>query len=95
MTFDDIARLDDNSMQRLLKAVDGNVFAVALKGASNELLARIYSNLSARAVALLKEDIALGPTRTHEVEEAQQQVVELVHTLAESGEVLIPRRSRR
>ena len=93
MTFDDIARLDDNSMQRLLKAVDGNVFAVALKGANDDLLARIYSNMSARAVALLKEDIQLVPTSTPEVEAAQQQVVELIHTLAGSGQILIPRRS--
>jgi flagellar motor switch protein FliG len=46
--------------QRMLKEVDGNALAVALKVASDELLARIYKNLSSRAGVLLKDDIAPG-----------------------------------
>lgn len=93
LAFEDFVYLDDHSVQRILKEVDGNVLAVALRTASADLLARIYMNLSSRAVVLLKEDIALGPIHMDEVLAAQQQVIDLIGSLEQSGQIRIRRRS--
>jgi len=91
MTFEDMVRFDDHSIQRILKEVDGNVFAVALKIASPDLLARVYKNLSTRAATLLKEDVELGATIVPEVEEAQHQIVDLIRSLEASGAIRLRR----
>ena len=92
IAFEDIVTFDDHTILRMLKDVDGNVFAVALKVASDELLARVCKNISSRAAALLKEDIGLGPTIMNEVAAAQQQVVDLIEALEESGQIRLPRK---
>jgi flagellar motor switch protein FliG len=90
--FEDIANLDDRSIQRILKEVDGKDLALALKVSNDDLLARIYKNMSSRASAMLKEDIELlGPTRMREVGKAQQQIVDVIRTLEENGQIVIAR----
>ena len=94
VVFDDVASLDGNSMERFLKAVDGNAFACALKGAGDEVRTHVYQHMSTRAAALLKEDIELGPTRANEVAQAQRQIVDLLRTLEEAGQIKIARPNR-
>jgi len=72
--FEDIINLDDRSIQRILKEVDGKDLALALKTANDDLLQRVYKNMSSRAANTLKEEIEiLGPVRMREVGRAQQQ----------------------
>ena len=88
--FDDLLKLDDKSIQALLKEVDNSQWALALKGASEEIKSKIMGNLSQRAAALLEEEIEyLGPVRLSDVEAVQQQIVDSVRRLEDIGEITI------
>ncbi|HZX67298.1 MAG TPA: flagellar motor switch protein FliG [Candidatus Elarobacter sp.] len=90
--FEDIINLDDRAIQRVLKEVDGKDLALALKTANEDLLARVYKNMSIRAATTLREDIeVLGPVRVREVGKAQQNVVDVIRTLEENGQIVIAR----
>jgi flagellar motor switch protein FliG len=90
--FEDIINLDDRAIQRVLKEVDGKDLALALKTANDDLLGRIYKNMSSRAAATLKDEIAiLGPKRMSEVGKAQQSIVDVIRTLEENGAIVIAR----
>ncbi|HXG02107.1 MAG TPA: flagellar motor switch protein FliG [Candidatus Binatia bacterium] len=93
-TFDDLVRLDDRSVQRLLRDVDQKDLALALKAASPEVTQQIFRNLSERAQAMLRQEIEfLGPVRLRDVERAQSQIVRLVRELEEAGEVVVASKS--
>ena len=89
-TFEDLKKLDGNSIQVLLRNFDKNKLPIALKGSSEELRNLFLSNMSERAAKILKEDMEnLGPVRLKDVEEAQYQCVHLAKDLAEKGEIVI------
>ena len=76
--FEDILSLDDKSIQRVLREVDNNELAVALKGSNEEVQNVIFNNLSKRLVTMIKEDMEyMGPVRMKDVEEAQQKIVNI------------------
>ena len=92
--FDDIVRLEDTAIQRILKEVNVKDIAFALKGASNEVANIIYRNQSQRAAAALKEEIdLLGKTKVSQVEESQQNIVNIIRRLEEAGEITLTRGS--
>lgn len=89
-TFDDLMKLDDKAIQSLLKEVDNSQWSVALKGSNDEIRAKIFSNLSQRAAEMLKEEMEyLGAVRLSDVEAMQQQIVDTVRRLEESGEIVV------
>ncbi len=88
--FDDLMKLDDKSIQALLKEVENAQWALALKGASEDLKGKIMGNLSQRAAAMLQEEIQyLGPVRVSDVETAQQAIVDTVRRLEDAGEIVV------
>ncbi|GIK19836.1 MAG: flagellar motor switch protein FliG [Leptolyngbya sp. PLA2] len=88
--FEDILLVNDKGIQAVLKEVDNDELALALKTASPELQEKIFTNMSQRAAALIKEDMEfMGPVRVSDVEAAQQRIVDVVRRLEEAGEVLI------
>tara|TARA_R110002072_G_scaffold302710_2_gene487849 strand:+ start:476956 stop:477948 length:993 start_codon:yes stop_codon:yes gene_type:complete len=88
--FDDITKLDDKSIQALLKEVDNSQWAMALKGASPEVKGKILGNLSKRAAENLEEEMGyLGPVRVSDVESVQQQIVDTVRRLEEAGTITV------
>lgn len=88
--FEDLSRLDERTLQTVLRQVEPSDLAVALKGASDEISQPVFDNLSENAAAGLKEDLeSLGPVRRREVYEAQQKVVMRVRELAEDGAISI------
>ncbi len=90
--FEDILSLDDKSIQRVLREVDNNELAVALKGANDEVQTVIFNNLSKRLVTMIKEDMEyMGPVRMKDVEEAQQKIVNIIRKLEDAGEIIISR----
>ncbi|HWP98581.1 MAG TPA: flagellar motor switch protein FliG [Syntrophomonadaceae bacterium] len=90
--FEDIVMIDDRSVQRVLREVDTHDLALALKGASNEVTQKIYSNMSSRAAEMLRDDIQfMGPVRLRDVEEAQQRIVNIIRRLEETGEIVVAR----
>src|SRR5256714_9548890 len=89
-TFDDLTRLDSASAQTLMRHVDKDKLAVALKGATEPVRQFFMSNMSTRAAKMLLDDMqALGPVRLRDVDEAQSQLVNLAKDLAGKGEILI------
>ena len=90
--FEDILLLDDRAIQRVLRDVENNDLALALKGANEEVQAAIFRNLSKRLAAMIKEDMDfMGPVRMKDVEEAQQKVVNIIRKLEDSAEIVISR----
>jgi flagellar motor switch protein FliG len=90
--FEDILSLDDKSIQRVLREVDNNELAVALKGSNEEVQNVIFNNLSKRLATMIKEDMEyMGPVRLKDVEEAQQKIVNIIRKLEDSSEIIISR----
>ena len=87
--FEDILSLDDRAIQRVLRDVDNNELAVALKNANEEVQNVIFRNLSKRLAAMIKEDMDfMGPVRIKDVEEAQQKIVNIIRKLEDAGEIV-------
>lgn len=90
--FEDILSLDDKSIQRVLREVDNNELAVALKGTVEEVQNVIFNNMSKRLAAMIREDMEyMGPVRLKDVEEAQQKIVNVIRKLEDSAEIIISR----
>ena len=90
--FEDIITLDDRTVQLVLREVDTKDLAVALKGTGAEVRTKVMSNLSERAAGNLAEEIdLLGPVRLREVEEARDNVVKVIRSLEESGQIQLSR----
>ncbi|KAJ9601844.1 hypothetical protein H2200_013674, partial [Cladophialophora chaetospira] len=75
-------------MQTLLRAVDKDQLALALKGASDALRELFFSNMSERAAKIMREDMeTMGPVRLRDVDQAQMAVVQIAKDLAAKGEI--------
>jgi flagellar motor switch protein FliG len=89
-TFDDLAKLDNGAIQTLMRQVDKEKLAKALKGANESVRKVFLTNMSQRAGKMLTEDMeALGPVRLKDVDEAQSSLVNLAKELAAKGEIMI------
>lgn len=90
--FEDIVLLDDRSIQKVMREVDGQDLAKALKGVDAEVQEKIFRNMSKRAASLLREDMDfMGPIRLRDVEESQQKIVNIIRKLEESGDIIVAR----
>ena len=88
--FEDINKFSDRDIQSVLKNVESSQWAMALKGASEELKEKILNNMSKRAGDMLSEEMDyLGPVRLSNVEQVQQQIVDIIRTLEDSGEITL------
>jgi flagellar motor switch protein FliG len=88
--FDDVMKLDDKSIQMVLKEVASETLIVALKGASADLKEKFLSNMSSRAAETLREDLeSRGPMRLSEVEAQQKEILKTVRRLADEGQIVI------
>ena len=88
--FEDIMQVDDRGIQAVLKEVENEELALALRTASDPLKEKIFSNMSERAAQLIKEEMEyMGPVRVSDVENAQQKIVDIVRRLEDAGEIII------
>jgi flagellar motor switch protein FliG len=89
-TFDDLVKLDNGSAQTLMRHIDKDKLAIALKGANETVRAFFLQNMSSRAAKMLLDDMqALGPVRLRDVDDAQGLLVNLAKDLAAKGEIMI------
>ena len=89
-TFDDLINIDDKGIQMVLKEITTDDLALALKMASEELKAKIFKNMSQRAVQILKEEMeSKGAVRVSDVEKAQMNIVRVARRLEEEGKIVI------
>ena len=89
-TFEDLGRMDGSGVQVLLRQVEKDQLAMALKGGSDDIKDLFFKNMSERAGKMMKEDMeSMGPVRLSEVDEAQAAVVTTAKALADSGEIVL------
>ena len=89
-TFDDLIVIDDRGIQMILKEITTDDLALALKMATDDLKAKIFKNMSQRAVQILKEEMeAKGAVRVSDVEKAQMNVVRVARRLEEEGKIVV------
>jgi flagellar motor switch protein FliG len=88
--FDNLLDIDDRGMQAVLREVQADSLATALKGADDEIKEKIFKNMSKRAAEILRDDIASkGPVRLSEVEQAQKEILAVVLRLSEEGTIML------
>ena len=91
-TFEDIVKLDDRSIQLVLKDVDAKDLGLALRGVGDEVKERIFGNMSERGAEMLREEMEFQPAQKRSVvEEAQGRIVGAIRRLEESGAIIISR----
>lgn len=88
--FEDLVKVDDRGFREILKHVDRQELAVALRTASEEIKEKIFTNMSERAGEMLREDMeVLGPVRVSEVEETQQKIIKVARQLESEGKIIL------
>jgi flagellar motor switch protein FliG len=88
--FENIAEMDDRSVQTLLRDVTSEQLKLALKGTTETTKEKIFANMSKRAADLLREDIEVqGPVKITEVEKAQRDILAVARNLAEDGKIAL------
>ena len=89
-TFEDLAKLDSASVQTLLRHIEKDQLALAMKGASDTVRDFFFTNMSERAGKMLREDIeVMGPVRLKDVDEAQAAMVNTAKDLSVKGEIMV------
>jgi flagellar motor switch protein FliG len=87
--FDDLVHIDDTGLREIVQRADKKVLTLALKGASEEIRQRFFSNMSTRAGEMLREEIeVLGAVRLRDVEKSQQDIVAIARKLEEEGVIV-------
>lgn len=87
-TFDDIAKLDKKSMQKILAAVDSRQLAVSLKAAIPAVEQSILGNLSKRAADMVREERdSLGPTPLSDVVASQNEILKMIRDMMDKGDI--------
>ena len=87
-TFDDLASVDDKSMQLILREVSHDQIVLALKTASDELRTKILANVSKRAQEMINDDLeAMGPKKLSEVEKVQHEILKVARRLEDEGKI--------
>ena len=88
--FEDLSKLDPGGVQTLLRAVEKDQLALALKGSSDSLRDMFMSNMSERAAKIMREDMeSMGPVRLKDVDSAQMAMVQVAKDLAAKGEIML------
>lgn len=88
--FEDIVLVDDKGLQKVLRSVESQELAVALKAASEEVKQKIFKNMSERAADILKEEMEVsGAVRMKDVTDAQQKITRIIQDMERKGDLII------
>jgi len=89
-TFEDLLGVEDRGIMALLKEVNTQELALALKAASEDLREKFFRNMSTRASEMLREELEImGPARLRDVEAAQQKVIQIAKRLEAEGQLVL------
>lgn len=90
-TFEDLAQLDDRSIQTMMRELQTDNLVAALRGSTNEVKERIFKNMSQRGAENLMDEIEnRGPIKISEVELEQKEILRVVRRLIEEGQITMP-----
>lgn len=88
--FEDIVRLSDRDLRKVLTEADRRDLALAFKTASDAVKTKILSNMSQRAKEALDDEMdILGPVKLRDVDAAQARIITLIRQMEERGEIEI------
>lgn len=88
--FDSLVISDERSLQTLLRSIEAELLVLALKGADEVLREKLFSCMSTRAAANVKDEMeALGPVRLTEVQEAQKQIIAIARKMSDDGTIVL------
>ncbi len=88
--FEDIVLVDDKGLQKVLRSVESQELAVALKASSEDVKQKIFKNMSERAAEILKEEMEVsGAVRMKDVTDAQQKITRIIQEMERKGELII------
>ena len=89
-TFEDLMTVPSATIRAIVSEVDKRQLALALRGANEDLRAQVFKAMSSRAVEMLKEDMGvMGPVRSREVQQAQEEILNLARRLEAEGKVIL------
>lgn len=89
VTWEDIPKIEDRSLQQILRNIEATVMAKALHGADAVIAAKIRSNISERASEMVDEEASLmGEPRKKDVLNAREEVVKPLREANEAEELL-------
>jgi flagellar motor switch protein FliG len=89
-TFEDLVTVPAATLREIVSGVEKRQLAIAMRGANEELRAAMFKSMSSRAAEMLKEDMEiLGPVRSREVAQAQQEILNLARRLEAEGKVIL------
>jgi flagellar motor switch protein FliG len=85
-------KMDNRTIQRVFSKIESQELAMALKGATDAVLKKVFKNMSKRGAAMFKEAMEyMGPVRLNDVEEKQEKIVDIIRHLEDTGEIIIDR----
>jgi flagellar motor switch protein FliG len=88
--FEDLTKVDDRSMQNIMKEVSNDILTLALKTASDDLRDKMFRSISSRAAQMIQEELEImGPVRLSDVENAQNEIVKIARRLEDEGKIVI------
>ena len=86
-SFEDLIKVDDTSLQLLIKEINQEELLIALKTASDELKEKLYTNIG---LVMLKDQLkGLGPTKISDIKKAQQNIIKVCKQLEKEGKILL------
>ena len=89
--FNEILKVDDRSIQKIIREIDSQEIAKALKSTDIEIKNKIFKNMTKRASTMLKENLAyMGPIRLIDLVDAQKKIMSMIMHLANTGEIILP-----
>jgi flagellar motor switch protein FliG len=89
-TFEDIFKLDDRSIQAIMREVSNDTLTLAMKTSPDEVKDKIFRNISSRAAEMIKEDLeVMGPVRLSDVDKAQSEIIKVVRKMEEEGKIVL------
>ncbi len=93
-TFEDLLGIEDRGVMSLLKEVNTQDLALALKAASEDIKEKFFRNMSTRAAEMLQEELEImGPVRLRDVEMAQQKIIQIAKRLEAEGQLVLSGKS--
>ena len=89
--FNEIVKLDDRDIQKILQEIDSHDLAMALVQRNIGIDNKIFKNMTKQASAMVYEDREfMGPVRYRDVLEGQKKILLMVRHWANTGEIVLP-----
>ena len=88
--FENLVDLDNRSIQVLMRSLEQEQMAYALKAAPDPVVEKFLSNMSQRAGAMFMDEMEMmGMVRVTDAEEAQRNIIRQARKLQDAGEIIL------